>query len=143
MFGVDSTNDLLDETQNWVRDLRLLGVEPELLEIDIVYICVKCTDLGGSVFGNDVEISLHASEMALEKKLVFGSCSESDQMEEISGAEKRYSGEACSRVTCLPRVLSRRVGSGGAPRDEMSTVLEWMAPAHRGKGTVAIASFRV
>jgi len=67
-FDVDLADDLLDQTQNWVPDP--LRISLELLEIDIVDICAQCIDLDGSVFGNDVEISLHASETTLEAKIV-------------------------------------------------------------------------
>lgn len=73
LFDIDLTDDLLDQTQNWVPDP--LGGSLELFEIDIVDICAKCTDLNGSVVGNDVEISLYASETAFKTKIVGSACS--------------------------------------------------------------------
>ena len=68
VFDVDLADDLLDETQNWIADP--LGVALEPFEVDIVDICAKGIDRNGSVVGNDVEMSLHASETALETKTV-------------------------------------------------------------------------
>lgn len=72
MFDIDLVNDLMDQTQNWIPDLLCISLE--LSEIDIVDICTKGIDLDDSVLGNDVEISLHAGETALETEVIGGAC---------------------------------------------------------------------